>query len=378
MTRTAIVHDWLTPRAGTEMVLEAMLEAFPTSPVNALVYVPADFRDSPIRHASVRTSFMQRLPKAGSKYRSYLPLMPVAVEQFDVTEADVVISNVKAVAHGVLSTPDQFHLAYLNRTMRYAWDQYHQELKSFGVDRGVKGAIARAVYHYLRLWDFQAMQRPDVVVANSRYVARRVEKVYRRKPEVVYPPVEVEGIPLVEAKDERYVTVTRLVPYKRVDVVVRAFNELGAPIDVIGDGPLEAKLRAMARPNIRFHGWLPREELLLHVRRARAMVYTAEEEFGIAPVEAQAAGTPVIAYGGGALPETVLPGETGILFAEQSPRDLVNAVKEFESGAHPFAPERLREHAERFSAARFRSELSELIDRGLGQVRLPAGDTSLP
>ncbi len=367
--RAAFLHDWLTVFAGSERVLEHMLELQPESPVFTMVHAPKEFEGTGIARHPVRTSILQRFPKATERYRMLLPVMPLLVEQFDLSDFDLVVSNVKAVCHGALTAPHQVHVAYVNRPMRYAWDSYHQELRVRGLDRGLKGALARPLYHYLRMWDHQAMQRPDVLAANSRYVQAMVRKYYGRDAEVIYPPVEVEEFSCTEDRDDYFVTVSRLVPYKRADVVVRAFNELGLPLKVIGSGPLEERFRAMARPNVEILGWVSREELRRLVQRARAMVFAAEEEFGIAPVEALAAGAPVIAYARGGVTETVVPFESGILFDEQTPQSLAEAVREVASGNHRFEPERLREQAERFAPARFEREMAGLLERSISGRR---------
>ena len=363
--RTALVHDWLTTRAGSERVLESMLELFPANRVFTLLGKREAFAESPLHTADVETSFMQRLPGARTRYRSYLPLMPLAIEQFDLSDFDLVVSNVKAVSHGVITRPDQLHVAYVNRPMRYAWDLYHEELRAFRLTGGLRSALARVFLHYLRLWDQQAMRRPDVIAVNSRAVQRMVAKYHRRKAEVIHPPVDVGEFECDGQRDGYYVTLARLVPYKRVDLVVGAFNRLGLPLKVIGDGPMEGRIRATARPNVEFLGWIPRSQVRSHLQATRALVFAANEEFGIAPVEAQAAGAPVIAFAGGGATETVIHGETGILFPEQTVDSVVDAVRAFESGDYRFDPERLRENAERFSVDRFRERFSRLVDRSM-------------
>jgi glycosyltransferase involved in cell wall biosynthesis len=360
--RTAIVHDWLVVRAGAERVLDAILELHPGSPVFTLVHDRKSFEGSELARHPVCTSFLQRLPRARSWYRQYLPLMPVALEQFDLTAFDIVISSTQAVAHGVVTDPAQLHLAYFNRTMRYAWDLYHQELKGFGVDHGVKGQIARLAYHYIRLWDYQAFQRPDVIVANSRYAARRIQKYYRRDAQVIYPPVDIGGWPLREGRGDWYVASSRLVPHKRMDVVVAAFSRLRLPLKVLGDGPLRERLAQDAGPNVEFVGWLRGAELRECIGGARALVTAADEEFGIAAVEAQAAGRPVIGYAGCGLSEIVQPGETGLLFERPTVDSLMEAVRAYESGEFHFDPERIRANAERFDRPRFQRELGALLD----------------
>lgn len=364
MRRIAIVHDWLVTYAGAERVLEQMLACYPHADLFSLVdFLPPGQRGF-IHNKPVRTSFIQRLPKARKKYRSYLPLMPLAIEQFDLSQYDLVISSSHAVAKGVLTGPNQLHISYVYSPMRYAWDLQHQYLRQAGLDRGLKGGIAKAILHYIRLWDVRTANGVDVFVAISAFIARRIRKVYRREAVVIYPPVDVEGFPLRTEKEDFYITASRMVPYKKVDLIVEAFNTMpDKRLVVIGDGPDFAKVKAKAGPNVKLLGFVDRETLRDHLQRAQAFVFAAEEDFGIAPLEAQAAGTPVIAYGKGGVVETVIPGETGIFFDEQTVESLSRAVQEFEAKKFSFDPQRLRQNAERFSKARFRREFSDLVER---------------
>lgn len=359
--RLAFVHDWLTVYAGSERVLSSMSRSSTSSPIFTLLHRPDAFSGTDLEGRAVRTSFLQRLPAQGERYRYLLPLMPLAVEQFDLRGFDVVVSNVKAVGHGVLTSPDQLHVAYVNRPMRYAWDLYQHELSSAGLKKGMKGGVARLFYHYLRLWDQLAMQRPDVLHVNSRLVQAMLRKYHRRTAKVIYPPVDVDDFMCTEDKDDYFISVARLVPYKRVDLVVKAFNGLGMPLRVIGDGPQAAALHALARPNIEFLGWIDRAQLIREVEGARALVFAAEEEFGIAPVEAQAAGTPVIAFGRGGALETILDGTTGVLFHKQTADAIVDAVRDFDSHSSAFSPSALRGNAERFSKDRFEQSFERAI-----------------
>jgi glycosyltransferase involved in cell wall biosynthesis len=279
------------------------------------------------------------------------------------------VSNAKAVAHGVLTTPDQLHVAYFNRTMRYAWDLYHPELRDARLTRGLKGLGARLVLHYLRLWDGQAMQRPDVIVANSEFVRRRIRKHYRRDASVIHPPVDVDGFAWTSEKEDFYVVVSRLVPYKRVDLAVRAFTRMGLPLRVLGSGPGERQLRMVAGPTVEFLGWRPAAEVRDHMQRARAFVLPGQEDFGIAQVEAQAAGTPVIAQAVGGALETIVPGETGILFPDPTVDSLVEAIRRFESERGRFDAERIRQNAERFGRKRFQQEFVDLVERSWERFR---------
>jgi glycosyltransferase involved in cell wall biosynthesis len=309
-----------------------------------------------------QVSFIQRLPKAQRRYRTYLPLMPLAIEQFDLRGYDLVISSSHAVAKGVITGPDQLHICYCHSPMRYAWDLQHQYLKESGLERGMKSWIARALLHYLRLWDSRTANGVDVFIANSRYIARRILKVYRREAEVIYPPVDVEAFTLRQDKEDFYLTASRMVPYKRIDLIVEAFSQMpDRRLVVIGDGPEMPKVRAKAGPNVTLLGYQPFEVLRDYMQRAKAFVFAAEEDFGIAPVEAQACGTPVIAFGKGGAAETVVAGETGVFFQDQNVSSLIKAIEEFEKLS--FNPLRVRKNAERFSSERFRREFAALIER---------------
>jgi glycosyltransferase involved in cell wall biosynthesis len=358
--RVAFVHEWLVSFAGSERVLAAALELFPGAPVYTLVHDPAAVAATEIERHPIHTSFIQRAPWGRTHHRAYLPLMPLAVERLDLGDYDVVISSSHAVAKGVLTRADQLHISYVHSPMRYAWDLQEQYLAGLG---RVQGAIARAILHYLRIWDAATANRVDVFVANSHYIAGRIRKTYRRETHVIYPPVDVERFDVRDRRDDHYVTVARFVPYKRVDVIVEAFTRLGLPLVAVGDGPDRRAVEQRAGPNVRLVGEQTEAAVKDYVERAKAFVFAAEEDFGIAPVEAQAAGVPVIAYGRGGVTESVVPGETGLFFDAQTPESLMEAVRRFESAEGGFDRVRIRQNAERFSKARFQREFRELTER---------------
>lgn len=362
--KVAIIHDWLVEYGGAEKVLQALLELYPDAPVHTLVYDP-DGPCGPVTSGHrVETSFIQKLPRAKRRYRSYLPLFPLAIEQFDLRGYDIVISLSYSVAHGVLPQPDQLHINYICSPARYAWRLYHQYLQETGLTRGLKAWMVKATLHYLRLWDALAMNRVDHVVAISSWVAQNVWRVYRRPAEVLYPPVEVDVFTTQGDKDEYYLTASRLVPYKRLDLIVEAFARLpDKKLVVIGDGPEMRKLRELAGENVELLGYQPFEVLRDYLQRARAFVFAAEEDFGIAPVEAQACGTPVIAYGRGGVLETVLPGRTGLFFDQQTPEPLVAAIQAFEDQRGMLDLQAMRQNAERFSKPRFQLEFGRMVER---------------
>jgi glycosyltransferase involved in cell wall biosynthesis len=361
--RVAFVRDWLTVYGGADRTMEAALDLFPDAPIYALVYQRPHFVATALAARDVRTSFIDRAPGGRRWYRAYLPLMPLAIEQFDLRPFDLVVSMSHLVAKGVLTRADQLHIAYVFTPVRYGWDLYFAALDTLPPPAHLVRGPLRLLLHYLRLWDLAAASRPDVLVAASQTAARRIWKTYRRAAQVIAPPVEIDRFRADRPRDDFYLTVSRLVPYKRVALLVEAFNRLRRPLVVIGDGPERRRLARRAGPTIRLLGEQPDEVVAEHMERCRAFVYAAEEDFGIALVEAQAAGAPVIAYGRGGAGETVIPGETGILFTEQSVDAVVAAVEAFEAAATRFHPERIRLTTTRFSRQRFQEAFAALIDR---------------
>ncbi|WP_133663617.1 glycosyltransferase family 4 protein [Paraburkholderia sp. BL10I2N1] len=355
--KVAIVHDWLVVSGGAEKVLQQIIECFPDADLFSLV----DFLEdrSLVRGKPVRTSFIQHLPFAKRRYRGYLPLMPLAIEQFDLAGYDLIITSSYAVAKGVLVGPDQTHVSYVHSPIRYAWDMQHQYLREAHLTRGPRSWAARALLHYLRNWDTHSANGVDQLICNSHFVSRRIMKTYRREASVVPPPVDVQGFEMRAGKEDFYLTASRMVPYKRMDLIVEAFSAMPERhLVVIGDGPQMSLIRAKAGPNVTILGYQPFDVLKDHMQRARAFLFAAEEDFGIAPLEAQACGTPVIAYGRGGAQETIIPpGEpnpTGIHFTEQSLPSLWAAIELFEQQAALFTPQACRANAERFAPAVFR------------------------
>ena len=361
--KVAVVHEWLVSHAGSEKVVEQILALYPEADLFSLVdFLPDELREF-IQHKPVTTTFIQNLPWAEGRFRQYLPLMPLAVEQFDLADYDLVISSNHAVAKGVLTRPDQLHISYVHTPIRYAWDLQQQYLRQSNLNRGLKGAIAQAILHYLRLWDVASANRVDCYAANSHYVARRIWKTYRRRAEVIYPPVTVERFNPHVQRQDFYLTVSRFVPYKRVDLTVEAFNQLGLPLVVIGEGPGWPQIKALAGANVKLLGAQSDAVVGDYMQRCKAFIFPAEEDFGITPVEAQAAGAPVVAYGKGGATETILPGETGLFFSQQSVESLAEAVQKVESGGYPFNPSRIRQNAERFSIGHFHQSFKAFVDK---------------
>jgi len=361
--RVAFVHDWLPVYGGAEHVLEQMLNVLPEADLFSLVdFIPPDQRAF-LKNKPVTTSFIQRMPFARKKYRHYIFVAPLAIEQFDLSAYDLVITSSYAVAKGVITSPDQLHICMCHSPPRYAWDLQHQYLQETHLNKGLRGLIAKTLLHYIRMWDVRTANGVDVFLANSNFIARRIWKTYRREATVLYPPVDVERFTPREQRDEFYMTASRMTPYKRMDLIVEAFTKLGMPLVVFGDGPERAKIEKLAGPTVRIMGWQPGDVLKDHMERCKAFVFAAVEDFGIVPVEAQAAGAPVIGFGKGGLRETIVEGETGLFFAQQTPESLMETVRAFESGGTRFDAARIRRNAERFDAARFRREFSAVVER---------------
>lgn len=375
--KVAIVHDWLNVYGGAERTLACMLELFPHADLFSMVDFLTQEDRARLQGKYAKTSFVQKLPFAKSHYRAYLPLMPFAVEQLDLRGYDLVLSSSHAVAKGVLTGPDQLHLCYCYSPMRYAWDLTFQYLEESGLEHGPKSWLARWLLHRLRLWDVRSANGVDQFIGISHYIARRIRKCYRREAAVLYPPVDTEFFSPDETAErgDFYVTASRMVPYKRIDLIVSAFKQLpDCKLVVIGSGPEEAKIRKLAGPNIRFLGAVPGLELRAQLRRAKAFVFAAEEDFGIAPLEAQACGTPVIALGKGAALETIRGLEhaspSGLFFDEQNEASLIAAIRRFESNPATFAQDACVANAARFSAHRFQSELAAFVAEQLEQFAL--------
>lgn len=366
--RVAYVHEWLTEWGGSEDVVRAMMQAVPASELFATIDFLSEAQRARLGGPPARTTFIQRLPWARTRFWNYLPLTPLAVETHDARAADIVVSSAHACAKGVLTTGEQLHVSYVHSPMRYAWDLHHQYLHDYGLDRGLKGLLARAVFHYLRQWDRQTANNVDLFLANSHHVRRRIWRAYRRPARVLYPPVRTAQWQLQPHKEGHYVTVSRLVSYKRVDLIVEAFRRMPQrQLVVVGDGPERARLARDLPPNVQLLGWQPDAVVQAQLGAARAFVFAAHEDFGISPVEAQACGTPVIALGIGGACETVrdlgsVPEPTGVLFPEQTVDSLIAGVERFEQAGAVFDPQACRAWAETFSEARFQSEYALLLD----------------
>jgi glycosyltransferase involved in cell wall biosynthesis len=366
----ALVHEWFTPKAtgGSELVVREILRQ-----IEADVYALIDFEstnpDSYLYQRSIGTTYLQHLPLARNGVQKYLPLLPLAIEQLDLRAYDVILSSSHAVAKGVLTSPQQLHVCYCHTPMRYAWDLTFDYLDRSRLGAGLPGFFTRSLLHGLRQWDVISANRVDYFIANSRHTARRIWRCYRRTAEVIYPPVNLERFPFQAKKQDFYLTVSRLVSYKQVSLIVRAFNQLNLPLVVIGSGPELKLLRQLAKPHVRILGEQPNNVVAEYMSQAKAFVYAACEDFGIAMVEAQAAGTPVIAYGAGGAREIVLDlnrdpkNGTGLLFPAQTEAALIAAIEKFEVWRSTFDPARARSQAEKFSAEIFQKRYLAFVDR---------------
>jgi glycosyltransferase involved in cell wall biosynthesis len=373
--RVAIVHYWFVGNGGGERVVEALAEMFPQADLFCLFAEPETMTPR-LRSHRLTTSFLQRIPGGRRWYKQLLPLHPLAIEQLDVSNYDLILSSESGPAKGVLPSPDARHICYCHTPMRYLWDLYPLYHRAM---RPLAGKAFALTAHYLRMWDLASASRVDHFVANSHNVAARIRKHYRRDATVIYPPVDVSSGYLSERVDEYYLVVSRLIDYKRVDVAIEACNRLNRPLRIIGDGDQYKYLRNLAGPSIKFLGRLDDEAVRENYASCRALLFPGEEDFGIVPVEAQSFGRPVLAYGRGGVLETVrglmtgdrlnVEGAGGVFFAEQTADNLVEALEFFESVESRFSPSFIRHNVEQFDACRFKSEMSDFINQRLGHRR---------
>lgn len=372
--RIAIVHDWCPDFRGGERVLAELCKIFKGAEVFTLFdFLPPDLKKRHFPDVVFHTSIANRIPKVHRFYRSLFPICPFLMEQFDVTGFDAVISSSAAYARGVLTRPDQPHLCYVHSPIRYAWDEQFSYLRQGGLGYGPKGLLFRYLMHRLRIWDVRTSHGPDLTLANSNYVRARIKRIYGIDAQVVFPPVDLDEVELTPNKADYYVTASFLAPYKRTDLVIDAFNAMPARrLIVVGDGQQVRQLKALANPNVEFTGFLPREEYVRTVAEAQALVFAGCEDFGIALAEAQAYGTPLIAFGRGGAADIVRPlgmteKPTGILFDRQSADAVIEAVERFESSREAILAAACRENAARFSAARFAREIAAAFEAAVAK-----------
>ncbi len=355
--RIAFVQDMLPFRGGAEKVLAAALEIFPEAPIYTLVFNRKAFENTRFEKHNITTSFIDHLPGAHNNHRIFLPLMPLAIEQFDLRQYQVIVSFSYAVAHGILVQPGQLHISYTHSILRYAWHSYHHYMISSG------SLAKRLILHYLRIWDVASANRVDHFVANSAWMAQAIWRTYRRRADVIYPPVDVERFVPELRRGDYYLCTSRLVEHKRVDLVVEAFSRLGLPLLVVGQGPEFGSLKKLAASNVKLLGWQPDIELAGLLGKAKAFVHAGEEDFGIAMVEAQAAGCPVITLDGGAAREIIIENKTGLFFKEQTIESITEAIKAFENGRVELEPTLISRNADQFNKTRFQRKFANLITK---------------
>lgn len=376
--KVAIVHDWIPVIAGAERVLEQILKVYPQADVFTLFDFVSDEEKQIFGGAKITASYLNKWPKVQKYYRKLLPLCPQAIEGFDLSEYDLVISSSHACAKGCITNAQQVHVSYVHSPARYAWDLTHQYLKQSNLDKGLKGYIAKHLLHKFRIWDARTANNVDYYISNSNYIAQRIWKTYRREAETIYPPVDVKRFTLKKDKEDFYLAASRQVPYKRIDLIVEAFTHMpDKKLIVIGDGPEEEKIKSIAEghSNIELKGFLGTDALCDHMQRAKAFIFAAEEDFGIIPVEAQACGTPVIAYGAGGALETVIgykpnsKSASGLFFDKQTPQSICEAIDKFETVADKIKPESCRKQAEKFAPEIFRTALKNAVEAAIKNHR---------
>ncbi|MDT8716163.1 glycosyltransferase [Clostridium sp. 19966] len=354
----AIVHEWLTNMGGSERLIVNFKELYPDAPIYTTIYNPEKL-DKELRDIDVRTSFLQNKRGAKNHHQRYFPFMPMAFESFDLTQYDVVLSSSTSCAKGVITRPDTMHICYCNSPMRYGWEFYYQYIEH-DVNSKIKKHLLKYLMNYMRLWDRLSSDRVDYFIANSENVARRIWKHYRRESVVIHPAVRTKLFNISETDEDYYLIVSRLVPYKKVDLAVKVFNELKLPLVIIGDGSERKKMEAYANDNIKFLGRQPDSVIEEYYSKCRAFLFPGEEDFGITPLEAQASGRPVIAYGKGGALETVLDGVTGVFFKEQTESDLKDAIKRFEKMS--FDKNIIREHSQKFDEEIFKEKINNYVN----------------
>jgi glycosyltransferase involved in cell wall biosynthesis len=357
MLKVAIIHYWLVGMRGGEKVLESLCESFPQADIYTHVLDESAISETISKH-KIFTTFIQKLPQAKRRYQKYLPLMPLALEQLDLRSYDLVISSESGPAKGVITSPDTLHICYCHTPMRYVWDMYQDYLGNAG---RITQLLMPPLIHYLRLWDFVSAARVDHFIANSHHVAKRIQKHYRRDATVIYPPVDTAAFTPSTSHEDFYLIVAQLVGYKRTDLAIEAFNRMGKPLIIIGDGEQFNQLCAQAKPNVKIMGRQPFSVIQDHYAKCNALIFPGEEDFGIVPVEAMASGRPVIAYRKGGALETVLEGITGLFFDQQTPEALIQAIEHYEATQQQFNSEYIIQHAKCFSRETFSTKMQQFI-----------------
>jgi len=359
--KIALVHDYLIQYGGAERVLECFTEIWPHAPIYTLIY-DEEKTHGIFKNKRIYTSFLQNFPYSRKNHRVFPPLMPPAIEQFDFSKYDVVLSDSSSYAKGVITRPETLHICYCHTPMRYAWDDCQKYIQEFGFPKVVKKFIP-FLMNYIRVWDRLSADRPDEYIANSKFVAGRIKKYYKRNSTVINPPVNLKKFFVSQKTDDYFLMVGRLMTYKRFDIVIRAFNRLGWPLIIIGRGPEEKRLRKMAKSNIIFAGRVDDQKLSETYSRAKAFIFPQEEDFGIVAIEALASGRPIIAYRGGDIAEHIVEEKEGIFFDEQTPQAVISALKNFDS--RKFSPGDLRERSLPFDREIFKAKIRNHLEEAL-------------
>lgn len=355
--KIALVHDYLVQNGGAEKVLEAFSEVFPYAPIYTLIYSEKLMHGS-FKDKKIKTSFLQKFPFAAGRHRIFPQFMPFAIEQFDFSAYDIVLSDSSSFAKGAVTGPETLHICYMHTPMRFAWDDCQKYNRDFYFPKFVKKLVPFAM-NYIRLWDRTSADRPDKIIANSHFISRRIKKYYKRESAVINPPVNVENFKISQEKENYFLCVGRLMAYKRFDIAIKAFNKLGLPLKIIGRGPELKNLKKIAKSNIEFLGRVSDEKLIRYFSRCQAFVFPQEEDFGITAIEAFASGTPVIAYRGGDIPEHMEEGKSGIFFEKQAPESIIDAVKKFKSS--DYDPKYIRESVLRFDKEVFKAKIKDYV-----------------
>lgn len=361
--KIALVHDYLVQCGGAEKVLECFSEIFPYAPIYTLIY------DEKLTHGifsqkKIRTSYLQKIPFSKTRHRIFPPLMPMAIEQFDFSNYDIVLSDSSSFAHGIITKPETLHICYMHTPMRYAWDDCQKYTEDFYFPKFIKKSIPFFM-NYIRVWDRVSADRPDAIIANSNFIAKRIKKYYKRDSVVIHPPVESEKFHTSQKSEDYFLLVGRLMAYKRFDIVVEAFNNLGWKLKIIGRGTELGRLKKMAGPNIEFLGRVSDEELQNHYSKCRAFVFPQEEDFGITAIEAMASGRPIVAFRGGDIPEHLEDGKTGLFFDQQNAESLIEALKKFNE--LNFDREYIRSKAFKFDKEIFKSKIKNYVEEALAK-----------
>lgn len=356
MKKIAIIHDWLTNMGGAEQVVINFKKIYPEAPIYTTFYTPENL-DQELKEINVKTSFLQK-KKSVTNHKKYYPMMPLAFENFNLNEYDVVLSSSSCCAKGVITKPETKHICYCHTPMRYAWDQRDDYLEN---KKGIKRKLIKILLHYMRMWDFVSANRVDYFIANSTEVQKRIKKHYGRESIVINPPVRCNLFTISQNNGDYFLVLSRLVKYKRFDLAVKACNELGKKLIVIGEGPEKENLEKIAKKNVTFLGRQPDEVVKKYMSECKALIFPGKEDFGIVPVEAQACGRPVIAYGQGGVLDSVIPDKTGVFFEEQTVESLKSAIEKFEK--MKFDKNEIRKHALEFDETVFQKKIQEFIEK---------------